>query len=426
MVKKSVFLVLTMAMGRLCCVDHTQEYINNLRLVAAYCDNPQQEFYVQQRNKLACSIEQAIPQIARVKALKLLCASLKLTGTDGCPVISFVIPVYNRADTVMDSIRSIYDQNLNIPFEVIAVDDASTDASWEILTQCQQKYPHFFCYRNPKNMRAPATRNRAISYARGNYIFNVDSDDILSPGCVKLMLDGMQENGCDIAYFDELRFFYDKNTSDLAYISKTRPTTTIVDIDNILKDLIPGIGAGNRLFTKASWLNVGGYLEERGHDSWSFSVLQAANGYKAYVCPGSWYWHRLWRNRTNMYNADVKDKVNDVSPKTVLLEHAFLFDDASREILKNCKAPDGRMIKYLRGLLKINDRNALDALFMAYRCDDNEDYSGAYKHYTDATMLGLSDWRISLKKARAAFACQNFLVAKKTIQEILSFLAVDG
>ena len=94
------------------------------------------------------------------------------------PLVSVVIPVYNAEAYIGDTLASVFAQSL-ARFEVICVDDGSTDQSGEILSQLSKKDPRLRVFQQ-ENRFAGAARNRAIAVARGAYIAFLDADDILA------------------------------------------------------------------------------------------------------------------------------------------------------------------------------------------------------------------------------------------------------
>ena len=88
--------------------------------------------------------------------------------------ISVIIPVFNGAAYVREAIESALAQTYQ-PFEVIVLDDGSTDGSAEIVRSLPVAYVH------QANAGLAAARNAAISHARGNYIALLDCDDIWLP-----------------------------------------------------------------------------------------------------------------------------------------------------------------------------------------------------------------------------------------------------
>ena len=78
---------------------------------------------------------------------------------------SILIPTYNRADTLTDTLTAVADQHRLTPdFEVLVIDDGSTDQTADKVRQLQQQYPvplHYFYQRNQKQGRA---RNRRVEF----------------------------------------------------------------------------------------------------------------------------------------------------------------------------------------------------------------------------------------------------------------------
>lgn len=93
------------------------------------------------------------------------------------PFFSICIPTYNRASYLRDAIKSVFLQNFD-DYEIIVVDDGSTDKTREIISSFPDKRLKYI-YKNHTN--APDTRNIAIQNAKGDYLVWLDSDDILLP-----------------------------------------------------------------------------------------------------------------------------------------------------------------------------------------------------------------------------------------------------
>ncbi len=90
-------------------------------------------------------------------------------------LVSVVVPVHNRESFLREALDSVYAQDYK-PFEVIVVDDGSTDGS----PQIAQSYPDVR-YLWQENAGPAAARNRGIEAARGEIVAFVDSDDIVLP-----------------------------------------------------------------------------------------------------------------------------------------------------------------------------------------------------------------------------------------------------
>ncbi len=98
------------------------------------------------------------------------------------PLVSTVIGTYNAELYVEQTLKSILSQNYPHQ-EVVVVDDASRDTTWEILNSIRDS--RLRCFRNPHNRGIPATRNRGFQMARGEFISFFDHDDIMLPGAME-------------------------------------------------------------------------------------------------------------------------------------------------------------------------------------------------------------------------------------------------
>ncbi len=104
--------------------------------------------------------------------------------TDGQPLVSVVIPTYNRGALLLETLASLLAQPYR-PLEVLIVDDGSTDDTPELLQQWIRKHPCEPRLRwrvfERDNRGASAARNHGLSQAKGIYIHFLDSDDLVGP-----------------------------------------------------------------------------------------------------------------------------------------------------------------------------------------------------------------------------------------------------
>jgi len=97
------------------------------------------------------------------------------------PCVSILIGIYNGQKTLEQSLSSILAQTFK-DFEIIAIDDASTDTTPNILEQFAAKYPNVFIVeRNTSNQGLTKSLNKAFKKARGKYIARIDADDFWEP-----------------------------------------------------------------------------------------------------------------------------------------------------------------------------------------------------------------------------------------------------
>ena len=93
--------------------------------------------------------------------------------------ISIIMPVYNAGKFLSTALDSIIQQNFN-DYEIILIDDGSKDNSNNICKKNTKTYPHIV-FIEKKNEGVATTRNKALDIAHGEYIFFIDSDDIIYP-----------------------------------------------------------------------------------------------------------------------------------------------------------------------------------------------------------------------------------------------------
>ena len=97
------------------------------------------------------------------------------------PRISAIIPNFNHAKYLPRSVGSYLNQPL-LPFEIIVVDDGSTDNSLEVLDSLAKQHPIIRVLRNERNIGMNATMNRGLEEARGDYVLYTSADDEVRPG----------------------------------------------------------------------------------------------------------------------------------------------------------------------------------------------------------------------------------------------------
>lgn len=115
--------------------------------------------------------------------------------------LSIIIPMYNGEKYIERCLNSIYQNNNNDSFEVLIINDGSTDKSMNIIKKCKKKYNNLIII-DKQNEGVSISRNIGIENSRGDYIMFVDADDELKLG----WYDEVKKNtnqGEDIIYFSK-------------------------------------------------------------------------------------------------------------------------------------------------------------------------------------------------------------------------------
>ncbi len=102
------------------------------------------------------------------------------------PKVSVIIPTYNRAEFLRRAIRSVLNQTYQ-DFEIVVVDDASTDKSRDVVSGISDERIRYICHE--VNKGCPAARNTGVTNSRGEYIAFLDDDDEWLPDKLKMQVD---------------------------------------------------------------------------------------------------------------------------------------------------------------------------------------------------------------------------------------------
>lgn len=115
------------------------------------------------------------------------------------PLLSIVLPVYNGEKYLATSIESCINQTFK-DWELLIVDDGSTDKSAEIAKKYEEADSRIHYYKNEKNMRLPRTLNRGFSLAKGSYLTWTSHDNYYRPQALEKMLNALQETKAELVF----------------------------------------------------------------------------------------------------------------------------------------------------------------------------------------------------------------------------------
>lgn len=135
--------------------------------------------------------------------------------------LSIIIPFYNVEQYIAQCLDSVFDQDIPLDeYEVICVNDGSPDHSRDIVLDYMKRYPNLRLIEHEHNKKLGAARNTGRKAARGKYIWNVDSDDMIVPNCLGAMLNACEAGDLEVLEFGTV-FFQDDKKSIMPHVPST-------------------------------------------------------------------------------------------------------------------------------------------------------------------------------------------------------------
>ncbi len=117
------------------------------------------------------------------------------------PLVSIIMPSYNAARFIAESIEAVLAQSY-VDWELLITDDCSRDQTLEIAQSYERKDPRIKVFALPCNSGAAAARTHSLEMAKGRYIAFLDSDDLWKPQKLERQLCFMEEGGYAFSYTD--------------------------------------------------------------------------------------------------------------------------------------------------------------------------------------------------------------------------------
>lgn len=176
------------------------------------------------------------------------------------PLISIVIPVYNAAETLPETIASLRAQTL-VGWEAILVDDGSTDASWDIASKLSQEEPRLRLVRNPGKGPSAARNYGALHGARGPIVAFCDADDLWEPNKLRDAADCLLNAEADATY-GRIGFFNQDPTVVRTRSSVPKGALTISQ----LMGENPVCTLSNLSIWRETFREVGGFRDDMVHN----------------------------------------------------------------------------------------------------------------------------------------------------------------
>ena len=151
--------------------------------------------------------------------------------------ISVIVPIYNSQRYLPNCLNSVVSQDFD-DYEVVCVNDGSTDLSSEIVIEYQKKFPQIVLLTKP-NGGLPSARNSGINAAKGDYVMHLDSDDCLSPDALSFLYQKARESNADILVFGGKTFPTTLYWADQALNTVDK----LVESDDVINSLFDNVGS---------------------------------------------------------------------------------------------------------------------------------------------------------------------------------------
>lgn len=147
--------------------------------------------------------------------------------------LSVLIPMYNAEKYIGNCLDSLVNQDLaKEDYEILVMDDGSTDASSEVVNKYVKKYQNIFLFKE-SNVGESSTRNKLISKAKGDYIYNLDADDYILNNSLRSILDNTIQNNLEIFGFKTLLVDSIENLENRDFEINNKNIITVSGLDFI-------------------------------------------------------------------------------------------------------------------------------------------------------------------------------------------------
>lgn len=284
------------------------------------------------------------------------------------PKVSVIIPVYNVADYIRPCIDSILAQSFQ-DLEIICINDGSSDDSLSILEEYAARDPRFTVI-SQRNSGPSKARNQGFAVCRGEYIYCIDSDDLLAPEALEELMAHSEAERLDLLYFGAESLFESEEMKKKHgnfqnhYLRKKTDGTVSGDemMEIFLRD-------NNFLVSTPLTLIRREFLEESGvlflegivHEDELFAALLLSRAERVAVTDRNYYLRRIRPSSimTNKKTArnyegyavafmelweEAKRREGDPSAYRFLLSRAKLMDENARYVLSDLPDAERRVL----------------------------------------------------------------------------------
>ena len=191
-----------------------------------------------------------------------------------CPLVSILMTAYNREKFISESIESVLASSY-INFELIILDDCSTDNTVSIIRHFENIDSRIKFFINKNNLGDYPNRNKAVSYANGEYFIFVDSDDKIYPDSLEYLMNSMTASPeAEIGML----------CRDHSLNNKVLNTEEVIQ-HHFFKNQILSIGPGGTILKTSFFIKIGNYPTQYGPaNDMYFNLKAVALGNIKFLC----------------------------------------------------------------------------------------------------------------------------------------------
>lgn len=217
-------------------------------------------------------------------------------------MVSVLMTSYNREKLIEESIESVLSQTYN-DFELIIVDDHSSDRTKDIILS-YKSHPKVRPYFNAYNIGDYQNRNKAASFARGKYLKYLDSDDLMSPDCLEIMVKKMEQ-------------FPDAGIGLISYFDADLPfKKNILFPEELYREFyfkgnLINCGPSSTIIQKDAFVSLNGYRLESYFSDTDF-LFRMASSFGAVIFPSrlvTWRQHSEQEYQYGIISGEYKKKL---------------------------------------------------------------------------------------------------------------------
>jgi GT2 family glycosyltransferase len=265
------------------------------------------------------------------------------------PTFSVLVPAHNAEATIASAIGSVLRQTRS-DFELIIVDDGSTDATTSRIEPFLRDSRIRLL--SQANRGLGGARNTAIADARGKYVSLLDSDDLWLPHYLEIMGSALDANAdAGLAYIDSAWILHD-STGRIRRVRRVeavspRAPSTAMQPGELLRDLVE---RGNYIFVGATIRKsvldrIGGFrVDVQGVEDYEMWLRLAAQGYRFVRCPSRLV---IYRERPGQLSSDRRSMLTTARRVHRIVAEEYDVEDDVRELARQRMREQARRLSTL-------------------------------------------------------------------------------